>query len=449
MTPSSIRKSTFFLTGWLALSMATGSLGATAAPVGVDRSDIRGAAKELASLLEDNYLFPEIGERYAAHLRERAADGAYDGLTEPEELAAALETELNALHHDAHLRVRSNDSAEGMPSRQRRSRGMPRGSALSGAQWIAEGIAYVAVNMLPGDEASQQAMAEFLAEYREARALVLDLRACPGGTLPVMDVLFSHLYAERTHLVTMDTRVEAERRSGAVFSESPTLTRETAPDGLVRRYHWAVPEAPASPLADRPVYVLTGSTGSACEHLAMALKASGRATLVGTATGGAGHYGGVQDFGGGRFNVFVPVGRTYDPRTGRDWEGTGVAPHLETAAADALDRALAELGVQREAPLPLEDAEGYVGLYGNRRITLEDGMLYLQRVDVQPEGERAGARRIAPKLELRPLGDERFELPRIPGAEVRFERDEAGRVAKLAVRQLDGRWEEATRLPSD
>ncbi len=429
----------FYLMGLFALGTAA------QASETLSRDEVRGAAAELAGLLQGSYVLPEIGKRYAAHLRDRATEGAYDGLTGPESLAAAFEDELNALHADAHLRVRTNGSTDNAAPRQRRARGVPQGSALSGARWFADEIAYVAINLLPGDQTSQRAMADFLEEYSGARALILDLRACPGGTLPVMDVLFSHLYKERTHLVTMDTRVEAERRNGAVFSGSPTLTVEAAPDGIARRFHWAMPTSPASSWTNTPVYLLTGSTASACEHLSLALKTSERATLIGTATAGAGHYGGLQDFGDGRFNVFVPVGRTFDPKSGVDWEGTGVAPHIETPAEQALDRALAELGVEREAPTPLENAGDYVGLYGIRQITSEGGKLYLQRVDAQPAQAASRTRRVAPKLELRPVGEDEFEIPRVPGAKVRFERDEAGEIIKLAVQQRDGRWEETQR----
>ncbi len=444
-TPSPVR--ILLLVLLLVGSAAVPSRGATEPTGGLDPADIRNSATELAELLEENYVFPEVGARYSAHLRERVAGGAYDAMTDPAELAAAFEAELNGVHEDAHLRVTAIGDQREAP-RRRRPLGMPAGQALSGARWIADDVAYVAVNLLPGDEASQQAMADFLAEYEGARALILDLRACPGGTLPVMDVLFSRLYGQRTHLVTMDTRAEAERSSGAVFSESATLTREPAPDGLVRRFHWADPQDPEGPWTATPVYVLTGGTGSACEHLALALKASGRATLVGTATGGAGHYGGVESFGGGRFEVFLPVGRTFDPHTGLDWEGTGVTPHLEVSAEGALDRALAELGVEREAPPPLEGAEDYVGLYGNRRITLDGGELHLQRIDVADSRQPgSGTRRVAPKLVLRPLGNEEFELPRVPGALVRFERNSEGQIVGLAVRQRDGSWDEARRSP--
>lgn len=411
---------------------------------------VRAAALELAELLEGNYLFPDIARQYGDHLRSRTASGAYDPLVDASDLSAAFEEELNALHADAHLRVRTTTDGGGDTGGPRRVRAIPQGPALSGARWFGEDVAYVAVNLLPGDPESQRAMAAFLDQYQGARALILDLRACPGGTLAVMDVLFSRLYAERTHLLTMDTRVDAERRGGAVFDGTPTLTREAADDGIVRRFHWAVPSEAGSPWTEVPVYVLTGSTGSACEHLSLALKASERATLIGTATGGAGHYGGLREFGDGRFNVFVPVGRTYDPRTGRDWEGTGVTPHIETTAEAALDRALAELGIEMERPKAIEGAPDYTGTYGNRRVTLEQGTLYLQRIDVAAEGEQQGPRRrVAPKLELRRVEDDEFELPRIPGAKVRFERDADGRVSGIAVLQRDGRWEQADRSAQD
>ena len=38
--------------------------------------------------------------------------------------------------------------------------------------------------------------------------------------------------------------------------------------------------------------------------------------------------------------AFMPVGRTYDPDTGWDWEGKGVAPDVATGADEALAEAL-------------------------------------------------------------------------------------------------------------
>jgi C-terminal processing protease CtpA/Prc len=76
----------------------------------------------------------------------------------------------------------------------------------------------------------------------------------------------------------------------------------------------------------------------------LALKQGKRGMVIGGTTAGANHFGGDQDLGGG-FTAFVPVGRTYDPKTGKDWEGTGIAPDIETAPEDALAKALTLSGI--------------------------------------------------------------------------------------------------------
>jgi C-terminal processing protease CtpA/Prc len=62
--------------------------------------------------------------------------------------------------------------------------------------------------------------------------------------------------------------------------------------------------------------------------------------LIGERTAGANHFGGIEPIGAG-LAAFIPVGRTYDPDTGKDWEGTGIVPDIEVPVDQALDRALA------------------------------------------------------------------------------------------------------------
>ena len=52
----------------------------------------------------------------------------------------------------------------------------------------------------------------------------------------------------------------------------------------------------------------------------------------------------------------IPVGRTYDPATGKDWEGDGVQPDIAVPAAAALERALTELGIAPGEAKRLSDA---------------------------------------------------------------------------------------------
>jgi C-terminal processing protease CtpA/Prc len=56
--------------------------------------------------------------------------------------------------------------------------------------------------------------------------------------------------------------------------------------------------------------------------MALALKRTGRAVLIGEATYDAGYFTRQMDLGAG-FVVNRPIGRTFDPDTGQGFEGTG------------------------------------------------------------------------------------------------------------------------------
>ncbi|ANP46897.1 S41 family peptidase [Candidatus Viadribacter manganicus] len=308
---------------------------------------IRGAVEELASILQQRYVFPDAANQYAEHLRSRAQAGAYDGASDPQQLAAQLTGELNSIHRDAHLRVTLNGGSE---TGRRVLRAPPGDDAFGEAQWLADGVAYLRINIIPGDDASKARMGQILDQYAEANALVLDLRTCRGGTLGVMDVLLSRLYSQPRQLMTMDTRRGADGGLEDFYAGASTMHEvQSAPRNVRRWQHWAQPTSPVSSLADARVFVLTDETASACEHLSLALKETGRATLIGATTRGAGNYGGEEAFGNGVFQVFLPIGRSYIERTGQGWESVGVAPDRAVAPQEALNEALRELNVAPNA----------------------------------------------------------------------------------------------------
>lgn len=332
------------LSVWIVLLALIGGH-ATAEEPATSHSD---AAAELADLLQAYYLFPEVGEQYAAYLQSHAAKGDYDAPLNASEFAAAVTDGLQGISEDAHLRVSAAGAAPTPGGPRRRKPGSAPTEVIKNATWLADGVAYVAVAGLPESKEAQENMARFLDEYEGADSLVLDLRFCPGGTLSIMDVLFSRLYAEPTHLVTMDMRRGAGGMLESAFMELPSLEQQDAPEGIVRWHHMAQPIGDNDPWADTRVFVLTDMTASACEHLTLALKGTDRATIVGGRTRGAGHFGNIQSFGNEQFQVFVPVGRTYDPETNKGWEGGGILPHVEVMPEKALERVIAELGLSAD-----------------------------------------------------------------------------------------------------
>ena len=68
------------------------------------------------------------------------------------------------------------------------------------------------------------------------------------------------------------------------------------------------------------------------------MKLQGRITIVGERTGGGGHFGRMEDLGSG-FSMFLPHGKTYDPKTGKGWEAEGIEPDVAVPYGEALETA--------------------------------------------------------------------------------------------------------------
>jgi hypothetical protein len=319
--------------------------------------DVKGdvVAEAYAALLARDYVYPDTGQRYAEAIRAAIKAGRYASLA-GEALGAAIDADVNAVSPDGHLRLRAPEGAAAAPAPggappMRRAPRVP----IEQAGWIAPGIAFVRFNVFPQDEAVTAAAAKFMADHAEAKAIVFDIRTHGGGGLDQMDVIFPWLFAEPTRLVTMATRASVDAQGGSPIDGIASMRKVDGDPGMVAREHWATPNADTR-LRDAKIYVLTsGGTASAAEHFSLAMKHTGRGTLVGDPTAGANHFGRGEELGGG-YSAFIPVGRTYDPKTGKDWEGTGVLPDIAVPPAKALERVLTDLGVDAAEAKRLSDA---------------------------------------------------------------------------------------------
>ncbi len=193
-----------------------------------------------------------------------------------------------------------------------------------------------------------------MADHADAKAIIYDIRTHNGGGMAQMDAMFPWLFDKPTRLVTMAVRASVDAK-GFMLGDGPTLRRVKGDPAMVTREHWVMPNEDKR-LRDAKVYLLTsGASRSAAEHFALSMKHTGRAKLIGAATGGANHFGGGQELGGD-FGAFIPVGRTYDPVTGKDWEGDGVQPDVDVAPERALEVALTDLGIAADEAKRLSDA---------------------------------------------------------------------------------------------
>lgn len=324
------------------------------APTPFVKAQAEHVVSTLAKQLEENFVFPEVGKAYAAQLREGLAAGSYASFPDGKAFAAKVTSDLQAVHKDGHLALHVVPAADRSGPQAASPGGMPQGSTILQSGWLADGVAYINFRMFSGNEATMAELRKFLDTHRDARTLIIDARQHRGGGLAEMDMIFPEIFGAPASLVQMDTREAVDRREGNPINASQ-LRLVSGPAGVVRREHFVTPAARQGGLAKAKVFLLTSKrSASAAEHLALSLKRTKRATLIGETTRGAGHYGAMLPMDDAfTYAAFIPVGRTFDPDTGEGWEGTGVKPDVAIAADQALDEALKLAGVKVDAKVAL------------------------------------------------------------------------------------------------
>ena len=286
-----------------------------AAEAPLDDLERRLTLEHLATALETMYLKPEVGERYAAALRSNLRRNAYRHIVDEKLFADALTADLRAVTPDAHLRLLPNAVFDASHEPE----GPPKGGLPEGIEEMRMigRVAYLRFTAFPHDPRTAPAARGFiLANAGRTKAVVLDARPLPGGGIEVMDAILPLFFSKRTVLARLETRAAGDEESP--FPDGATLVRRPGRHGYVTRDHIVIPDAGETRLRGVPLYYLTSSkTASAGEHLALVLKRSKRATLIGEKTRGAGHFVALAPVGS-RLTALIPVGRAFDPDTGWD-----------------------------------------------------------------------------------------------------------------------------------
>lgn len=389
----------------------------------------RDTVQAIAGQIRDRYFSVERGDAIADALEAEAAEGRYDALTDPRDLAATLTTRLRP--EDAHFNVSYDPTLptggpapggpfvrSGVDLDRIANYGFARAEVLPGNIGLIEMRYFADIDFSDPNDPARRAADAALAMVADADAVIFDVRNNGGGAPSMVGYLVSAFTPADADIYNVfHSREGTEREAPADFHDAPRLTT--------------------------PLYVLTsGRTGSAAEAFPYTLQAADRATIVGETTGGAANPGGPVPVPGG-FRVFISGGSPVNPVTGGNWEGTGVVPDVETSAADALRRAqllalatIAQADPQRadavwaaEAlagePSQLIELDAYAGAYGPVTLSVEDGALVL----------RNGRR---PPSRLTPLGDDVFYVSNDPLFRYAFERDETGRVIAVEQRRPFG-----------
>lgn len=301
--------------------------GAKLDDIQLDDATRQKAIDAISERLTDYYVYPDVAAKMVQAIHDHQKHGDYRSITDGNEFADALASDLRAVSHDQHLHVsydpftlpgesgpsagpRQPDSAERERFRSMLER---QNCTFSKLEVLDHNIGYIKFGAFPPPDICGPTVVAAMNFLAHTDALIFDLRDNHGGDPNMVDFMVSYLFRESTHVNDLTNRHDNETHQ-----------------------YWTLPWVPGPRLADQPVYVLTShQTFSGGEEFTFDLQTQKRATIVGETTGGGAHP--VRGLSAGdHFSVGVPFGRPINPVTRGDWEGKGVEPDVKVSAADAL-----------------------------------------------------------------------------------------------------------------
>ncbi len=416
------------------LLIATAASAQTPPPPAAEMTEeyIAAVVDSTAIALVEAYVYNDVALEMEKRIRDRLADGAYDDLGSPMELAQVITEDLRDVSGDRHISIRAfppevmqemvtrNEDPE--VGREARRRELERQNFyFREVSILAGNIGYLRMDQLPDASFAGPTAVAAMNFLGHSDALIMDLRYNGGGSPSLIMLLFGYLFDGRTNY---NDWLEVGEDCGD--------------------QHWSLPYVPGPSLGDVPVYVLTsGYTFSGAEDISYSLQSLGRATIIGETTGGGAHPVNGRQFPSLNIIVGVPFAYARNPITGGNWEGTGVIPDINVPADDALDTAhrealraviettedeeyLAELewaadGLDAQLnPVALETSvlERYAGTYGERQLRVEDGQLLYRRGD-------------GPERVCTPMGEALFYFEGLDFFRLEVVLDESGVPTKL------------------
>ena len=361
----------------------------------IDAVRKQAVVEEIATLFNRNYIFADTARKVEEALRARLKAGDFDKAATAPDFARAVAAVILDVSKDRHTgfaydpglaedlrRLASQSEEEAKKVRERQLLESRRDNfGFRKVERLAGNIGYIDFRVFesPADAGPTAVAAMNFLAYCDA--IIVDLRQNGGGDPAQIQLISSYLFEEPVHLHDLYARATDRTEN-----------------------YWTLPYVPGAKAAKADVYVLTSArTFSGAEEFSYNLQNLKRATIIGETTGGGAHPTNamiVQN----DYLLRVPFARAINPVSKTNWEGTGVKPDIACPAAEAFDKAyvLAVEKLAAKATDPRTKAaygwiaagekakknpprvdektlKGYAGIYGERKVTFENGALYYQR----------------------------------------------------------------------
>jgi hypothetical protein len=291
----------------------------------VNQDEKKEIVETISQLLEDNYVYPDLGEKFGEKFIEIFELGEFDTITDAKEFGETVTAALQKIMNDKHVKFRlieASDLGENKAGSLHHPvrlyhLGQTEHLGFLRLDWIEEEIGYMDFRRFYSPTEAKKMLVGAIKFLSRANAIIIDLRNNQGGSADMIPLLSSYFLEHPTQL------------SGTYFRQDD-ITLEI----------WTLEKIEGERLLDVPLFILTAkNTFSAAESFAYDMKVRNRATLVGDSTKGGAHS--VDLFKiGDQFEIYISTARAVNPVTGSNWEGIGVIPDVLVPAESALDSAI-------------------------------------------------------------------------------------------------------------
>jgi hypothetical protein len=286
----------------------------------------------LTKKLKEFYIRPNAIGEINTKLNENYKKGNYKNISNPNQYASALTTDLLEISKDLHFSVMYNQQwvndqlknkdaeLQKIIKAQELVKAKKNNFGFRQAQILEGNIGYLEFSYFHDPAEGSETAASLMQFLSNSDALIIDLRKNNGGAMEMAQFISSYFFSNKEMPLYKYYYYESERKR-------------------VDREMWLLPSVPGKRLDDIDIYILTsGATFSAAEWMSYSLQNLKRVTIVGEQTAGGAHPIDRKILTQG-FSINIPFGEVKDPITQLDFEGKGVTPDVLSKSGDALNTA--------------------------------------------------------------------------------------------------------------